>query len=564
MQQLMSNCPSRQEALNWIIVRALAFIEAFKRYLHTRGTLQQIEDLILFTIVYRIVRNIAIIVYGYGPIKAIIKAYKTIVRQVTSYMLKLPGVQGKVQQQVAEARAEVEQEFINKPSGVSFSHMPVKGLDDRTLNEKLDILANEKCSDWKGGRVSGAVYFGDDEVAKLQSDTYYKFCFANQLHPDVFPGVRQMEAEVVSMILDLFHAPETGCGTTTSGGTESLLLACLAAREKGAAEKGITEPEIIAPVSIHAAVLKASKYFGIKLRLVDLKDDFTVNVSQVRRLINSNTCLIMGSAPNFPYGTIDNIEELSKLAVRYGIPLHVDCCLGSFVIAYYARAFKEPLKPFDFSLPGVTSISCDPHKYGFTPKGSSVILYRSEAYRKYQYFITSEWTGGLYGSPTLAGSRPGALTAGTWATMLSIGNDGYTESCRLIVSAARKLRHAITNEIPALKIIGNPQLCVVAFQSSDLNVHTLNDMLTKRGWHLSALQKPAAVHLCVTRLSVPVIDTLIKDLKECTDELLASNEPIKSDTAQLYGVANSLTVNSVADDLIGVFLDTLYQDQRSS
>ncbi|VEU19960.1 DEKNAAC100525 [Brettanomyces naardenensis] len=543
----------------------LTFVRTnLQEYIDTRSIRDEIEDLICLIIAYRFLLNLLVLIYGYGPIRVLYDFYKTVTSQITHRLLSLPVLREKVQKQVADTRAIIENEFIKNPRGATYRSIPEHGLTDNQVKRKLDTLAKEKAANWQGGQVSGAVYFGDDKVAKLQADTYYKFCFANQLHPDAFPGVRQMEAEVVSMVLKLFNAPATGCGTTTSGGTESLLLACLAAREKAFSERGITEPEIIAPVSIHAAVFKASKYFKMKLRLVDLNDDFTVNVAQVKRLINRNTCFIMGSAPNFPYGTIDNIEALSDLAVRYDIPLHVDCCLGSFIVAYYSRAFGEELPSFDFSLPGVTSISCDTHKYGFTPKGSSVILYRHPNYRRYQYFVSTEWTGGLYGSPTLAGSRPGALTAGTWATMIAIGNDGYINSCREIVLAARRLKQAIHDEIPALEVIGDPLVSVVAFKSDKLNVHTLSDNMTKRGWHLSALQRPSAVHLCVTRLSVPVIEDLINDLKVEVDELLEKHEEVESTTAQLYGVANSLTVNSVADDIISAFLDVLYQDEKST
>lgn len=551
----------------WAIVYTINVLTFLRKnaeqYAHTRSKFDQIEDWICLYLLYEVVHELIVVFYGYGPIKPLVTAYKYVVRSVTRFLLKLPLVHRKVQAQIDETRVTIETQFVNKPEGVDFSEIPAKGLSARQLKSKLDILAGEEAATWQGGQYSGAVYYGNEAIAKLQADTYREFSFANQLHPDAFPSVRQMEAEVVSMVLKLFHAPDSGCGTTTSGGTESLLLACLAAREKAAAERGVSEPEIIAPVSIHAAVFKAAKYFKKKLRLVDLTDDFTVDIGQVKRLINCNTCLLMGSAPNFPYGTVDNIQALSDIAISHNLPLHVDCCLGSFVIAYYSKVFKEALAPFDFALPGVTSISCDTHKYGFTPKGSSVIMYRDPSYRKYQYFITSEWVGGLYGSPTLAGSRPGAITAGTWATMLSIGDDGYKKSCAEIIEASRKLRDAIENDIPELDVVGDPKLSVVAFKSDQINVHTLNDILSKRGWHLSALQKPPSVHLCVTRLSVPVIDKLITDLKECASELADRNEKIESDTAQLYGVANSLTVNSVADDIIGAFLDVLYQDKRT-
>lgn len=476
----------------------------------------------------------------------------------------VPSVKRKINKEIQDTRKSLETELLIKADDVSFSQIPSKGLSDVEVLQKLESLDHLKSVAWKQGKVSGAVYHGGEELINLQTKAYHKFAVSNQLHPDAFPGVRQMESEVVSMVLNLFNAPASGCGTTSSGGTESLLLACLAARERGRYEKGITEPEIIAPKSIHAAVFKASKYFNMKLNLVDLDDQFVVDINQVKRLINSNTVIILGSAPNFPYGTIDNIPELSKLAVKYDIPLHVDCCLGSFVIGFYEKCKNEKLPfDFDFKLPGVTSISCDTHKYGFAPKGSSVIMYRSPEYRKYQYYISSDWVGGLYGSPTLAGSRPGALTVGAWATMIYLGEDGYKKEIKEILDTTQILRRAI-EEISELELIGNPLLSVVAFKSSTINVHILGDIMSKKyGWHLSSLQKPAALHLAVTRLTNGSIIELIDDLKKAIKECIDSKNPIKSDTAQIYGVAGSVSTQSVVDEVVGCFLDVLYENDKT-
>lgn len=542
------------------------------RYYFTTSLLQKVEDFLLVYIInYYVVGPSIRCIYGYGLFRSLKFVYTYLVKEVSRIVFKLPMIKKKIDKEVKDTRHMIEDELIVKASGVSHEKLPGKGLAKTEVLEQLGSLDSLKSVAWKDGKVSGAVYHGGDELIQLQTEAYHKFAVANQLHPDAFPGVRQMESEVVSMVLNLFNAPSTGCGTTSSGGTESLLLACLAARERARVEKGITNPEIVAPVTIHAAVFKAAKYFNMKLNLADLDPQtYTVDMAHVRRLVNKNTAIILGSAPNFPYGTIDNIPELSKLGLRHDIPVHVDCCLGSFVIAFYEKALDKKLPfEFDFKLPGVTSISCDTHKYGFAPKGSSVIMYRSPEYRKYQYYITSEWVGGLYGSPTLAGSRPGALTVGAWATMVYLGVDGYTEGIRNILETAQILRYAVENEIPELDLIGDPLLSVVAFKSDVLNVHVLGDLLSKKfGWHLSSLQNPTALHLAVTRLTGPAIVQLVKDLKVCVKECaesLAKDGPaaLKSDTAQLYGVAESISTRGVVEDLVGCFLDVLYETDKS-
>ncbi len=385
------------------------------------------------------------------------------------------------------------------------------------------------------------------------------FCVANQLHPDVFPGVRKMESEIVSMVLKLYNAPDSACGTSTSGGTESLLLTCLAARTRGEKLKGIKSPEMIVPSTVHAAFNKAAYYFKIKAHYVPV-DLITgkVDLYTVKRLINNNTILLAGSAPNFPHGIIDDIQGLGKLAVKYDIPLHVDCCLGSFIVPFLNKAGYDDVPIFDFRVPGVTSISCDTHKYGFAPKGSSIIMYRDQKLRACQYFITTDWSGGLYGSPTLAGSRPGALMVGCWATLMSIGHDRYLKYCKEIVGAARYFKESIINEIPELQVIGDPLSSVVSFTSTSINVYHLSDAMTKKGWHLSALQTPPALHVAFTYLTVPVVDELISTLKSSVKSL-ANEGPVKSDTAALYGVAGSVSTAGVVDKLIEGFIDTMYK-----
>lgn len=501
----------------------------------------------------------------YGLFGSIRRIFREILTSSAQWLLSSRLLRSSVELEVKKATRSIEKELIkNDASLEDFETLPLHGLSEQRVLEELDKLEDViEHTEWKDGRVSGAVYHGGKELIHLQSEAFEKYCVANQLHPDVFPAVRKMEAEVVSMVLNMFHAPaETACGTTSSGGTESLLLACLSAKMYAYHHRGITKPEMIVPTTAHAGFDKASFYFGIKIHHVELDPiTYQVNLKKVRNFINKNTVLLVGSAPNFPHGIVDDIEGLGKLAVCYNIPLHVDCCLGSFIVAFMDKAGLHDLPPFDFRVPGVTSISCDTHKYGFAPKGSSVIMYRNTELRKYQYYVTTNWTGGLYGSPTLAGSRPGALVVGCWATMINIGEIGYIESCRSITKAAAKLKTTIRQEIPDLRILGDPKCSVVSFTSDTINVYELSDKLAKRGWHLSALQHPPALHLAVTKLSVDTIDDLIVMLKEITKELRDDPDAKASSdgTSALYGVAGSVKTTGVADKLIVGFLDTLYK-----
>lgn len=289
-------------------------------------------------------------------------------------------------------------------------------------------------------------------------------------------------------------------------------------------------------------------------------------------LVNPNTILLVGSAPNFPHGIIDDISALSKLALRKKIPLHVDCCLGSFLVPCLEKAGFET-EPFDFRCKGVTSISCDTHKYGFAPKGNSTLLYRDAKLRAYQYYVSPDWTGGVYASPSIAGSRPGALIAGCWASMMNQGQNGYIDTCHKIVTAAKKFE-AIIREDPAfapdLQIVGRPLVSVVAFTSNTIDVYDVADHMSEKGWHLNALQSPPAIHVAFTLPSAAVVDNLISDLKDVVEGIReAERQRVaegkgkkgakKGDTAALYGVAGSLPDKRIVRELAKGFLDTLYK-----
>lgn len=364
----------------------------------------------------------------------------------------------------------------------------------------------------------------------------------------------------------MFNAPSGAGGITTSGGTESILMACLSARTKAYVERGVSEPEMIVPVTVHAAFDKAGHYFGITVHHVAV-DPVTlkVDLKAVSRLVNFNTILIVGSAPNFPHGIIDDIASLSKVALRRRIPLHVDACLGSFLVPFLDKA-GFPTTPFDFRIKGVTSISCDTHKYGFAPKGNSVLLFRTKKLRTYGYFITATWPGGLYASPSLAGSRAGSLIAGTWVSLMTIGESGYTASCRDIVGAAKTIEAGIREKLqPDLYVLGEPMVSVVAFSSKTINIYEVADEMNTLGWHLNALQSPPAIHIACTKPTVAATGQFLEDLEKAVKEVKlrgeksGGNKVAIGDTAALYGVAGSLPNKSVINTVASGFIDTLYK-----
>ena len=329
----------------------------------------------------------------------------------------------------------------------------------------------------------------------------------------------------------------------------------------------------ILPITAHTAFRKAGDYFGIKIHMVECPAPaYQVDVKRVARLINANTVLLVGSAPNFPHGIIDDISALSRLAVRKKLPLHVDCCLGSFMIALLDKAGFDTV-PFDFRLRGVTSISCDTHKYGFAPKGNSTVLYRTAELRGYQYYVSPDWPGGVYASPGMAGSRPGALIAGCWASLMAVGEAGYVDACVKIVGTAKRITEAIEAS-PALRgelqIVGKPMVSVVAFTAATIDIYDIADAMSAKGWHLNALQNPPAIHIAVTMPTTKVWSRLLTDLEAVVDDE-REKERVRQvqgqgakgkamgNSAALYGVAGSLPNKSVVVDIATGFLDLLYK-----
>lgn len=471
----------------------------------------------------------------------------------------LPGVREKIESEYASMMSGLEASVKPYRERLPvFTRIPQQGRSHADILSDMEAMRREEEAQWKQGFVSGAVYHGEQEHIAFLNQVYALNSQSNPLHADVWPSAAKFEAEIVAMTADMLGGAGQGvCGTVTSGGTESILLAMKTYRDRARAEKGITHPEMILPVSAHAAFDKACQYFGIKAVHIPLDGEFRADVSAACKAISRNTVVIVGSAPSFPHGAIDPIAELSELAREHGIGFHTDACLGGFVLPW-AEKLGYPVPPFDFRLPGVTSMSADTHKYGYAAKGTSVVLYRSRAWLHYQYYTASDWPGGLYFSPTFAGSRPGALSAACWAALTSIGVQGYLSATRKILETAALIKQGI-REIPELRLFGDP-LFVIAFTSDSLDIYKVLEAMSRRKWSLNGLHKPACVHLCVTlRHTQPgVAERFLADLRESVAYVKAHPEE-KGSLAPVYGMAASIPMRGLVSDMLKQYLDLIFK-----
>ncbi|KAJ6934131.1 sphingosine-1-phosphate lyase-like isoform X1 [Populus alba x Populus x berolinensis] len=505
--------------------------------------------LTLFTA--RILQSLCLLVHDNGLKPTILGFLITSIKMV-------PGVKGYIDAEKQKVVEKLQSGSKSKRDGWR-SELPREGLGGAVIEK----LKQEKSNDavWQG-KCSGTVYIGGSESEghfSLINEACSMFAHTNPLHLDVFQTVAQCEAEVVAMTAALLGSKNKSsggeiCGNMTSGGTESILLAVKSSRDYMKAKKGIKRPEMIIPESAHSAYDKAAQYFNIKLRRVPVNKNFQADVKAIRQQINKNTVLIVGSAPGFPHGIIDPIEELGELAYSYGICFHVDLCLGGFVLPF-AHKLGYPIPPFDFSVKGVTSISADVHKYGLAPKGTSVVLYRNHDIRKHQFVAVTEWSGGLYVSPTIAGSRPGGLIAGAWAALMALGLEGYLENTKAIMEVSKRIQKGI-KEIPELFIIGRPDMTIVAFGSNDLDIFEVNDIMSSKGWHLNALQRPNSIHICITLQHAPVFEDFLRDLKESVQTVKENPGPINGGLAPIYGAAGKIPDRGMVQELLVNYMDS--------
>jgi sphinganine-1-phosphate aldolase len=399
--------------------------------------------------------------------------------------------------------------------------LPSQGLPRAEI---VDTLAGFRENDvrWQEGKTFGMVYDGGPELHAVVEAVAQMFLHDNALNTQAFPSLSRIQSDVVRITADLLHGDEDVSGFMTSGGTESILCAVKAARERGREERGITEPEMVVPASAHAAFHKAAHYFGVRVHKVPVRDDWRADVDAMAALVGPNTVLVVGSAPQYPQGVVDPIPELAALAAEAGASFHTDACMGGFFLPFMEELGHD-VPPWDFRVDGVTTISADLHKLGYAPKGASVVLHRTKALRRYQTFVFDDWLGGFYASSGMQGTRSALPMATAWATLHSLGMEGYLRLTKLTVDTRARMVEGI-RAIDGLAVLGEPEAQLVAMATAPgfedaLDVFAVADALGARGWHHDRQKPPDSLHSTVSAGNAPVIEPYLTDLAECVTEV---------------------------------------------
>jgi glutamate/tyrosine decarboxylase-like PLP-dependent enzyme len=436
-------------------------------------------------------------------------------------------------------------------------HIPASGLSREDVIRQLKI-AKENDVDWANGRSWSLVYYGGEEHTGIVRDAYDLYFSENAAGPAMFPSLRRLESEVISMMLGLLGSRGEEAGSMTSGGTESILLAMKAYRDQARERKPeVTMPEILVPESAHPAFLKAAHFLDLQVVPVPLDADYKADIEALRQLITPDTTCLVASAPTLSQGVVDPIASMGEIALEYGIGLHVDACLGGFLLPFMDQlGYNVPA--FDFRVPGVTSISMDLHKNGYAAKGASAVLYRETELRRHQYFVSTDWQGGAYASPTMMGTRAGGAVAAAWASMMALGWNGYLDLARRAMDTVNALIKGIS-ALPGLSIVCHPDTNVFAFCADDIDVFRLGARLDSKGWRLDRQNHPRSLRMIATPNHMDIVPAFLKDLQEVLE--VESNRP--SDTtgkhcAFLYG--NSVDCDSDDDlkEMARLQLDDLY------
>ena len=409
--------------------------------------------------------------------------------------------------------------------------IPEKGMPKEEILATLQAFKSRDM-DWKSGRVWCYVYNPGEDPAEVTREAYLSFLTENGLDPTVFPSMLKLETDVVRAIITMLRGDANAVGHLTTGGTESIMLAVKTARDKARAERPhIKEPEMVLPKTAHAAFHKAAHYLSVKPVVVDIDPKtFKVRTEDMRTAITENTILLVASSPSYSQGVIDPITKIGAIAQEKNLPFHVDACVGGLHLSFM-RKLGYAIPDFDFTVPGVTSISTDLHKYGYAAKGCSVVMYRSKDYRKFQIFACTDTTAYTLINPTMLSTKSGGPMAGAWAILNFLGEEGYKRIIQTVQDATKKLIEGI-NAIPGLRVLGQPAMCMFSFASDEINVYQLADEMNKRGWYLqgqfSTPLTPRSLHISVNYGTSHNVDALLKDLRECT-EIVRKSTPIDSD-----------------------------------
>jgi glutamate/tyrosine decarboxylase-like PLP-dependent enzyme len=436
--------------------------------------------------------------------------------------------------------------------------LPESGMAQDALFAALtDMKKNDM--QYQDGRTFSLIYNAGQDVIEIGRRAFAMYLVENGLSPFSFPSLKTMETEVISMVASLLNGGDGAVGNMTTGGTESILMAVKAARDRAHKKHPqITQPELIKAATTHPAFNKAAHYLGLKVVTAPVDKDFRMDADAVRDAITDNTIFICASAFTYPHGVVDPIEDISALAAERGIWFHTDACLGGFILPFVEQlGYDVPV--FDFRAPGVTSMSCDLHKYGYCPKGASSVLYRNAADRLHQYYAFADFPGGVYGTPTMCGGRTGGPYAGAWAVMHYLGHDGYLRLAKQAMDTARKLQDGV-RAIPGLDVLGAPHGTVFAMVGdNNHNIYAVSDFMTESGWFLEKQQMPASLHVTTSPYHAEVADQFLADLALAAKKAEGMDGSKLSQEAAMYGMMATMPDRALARDLALQFLNDLYK-----
>ena len=388
--------------------------------------------------------------------------------------------------------------------------MPVSGIPWDALQEQLIELKSNDV-DWARGKAAVFVHYAGEKALSVAKQAYALYFSENGLGKRAFPSLERLERDVIDMGLDLLNGPPSSTGFMTTGGTESIFMAVKAARDRFLTVRHPSRtPEIILAQSAHPAFDKAAHFLRLKTIRTPLSEEFCADPSEFQKHINENTAMIVGSAPAYPHGVIDPIESLAGLAQEHAIWMHVDACVGGY-FAPFVRMLGVDLPEFDFNVPGVSSISADLHKYGYTAKGASTLFFVDASLAKYADYHFEDWPRGVYHTQTLVGTRPGGAIAAAWAVMNYLGIDGYKEVARRITDCREYLQDELRNR--GFSVWGDPKLSILAWGHEDRNKITLiGDSLSKSGWLVGYLTAPPGIHLMLNATHPDSVHDYLRDI----------------------------------------------------
>jgi len=400
--------------------------------------------------------------------------------------------------------------------------LPPKGIPAPQVFDELESLRADDV-DWRNGKVFSLAYYAGPQAIAVAEDAYRRFSGENALSTDAFPSLRIMQQDVLSMVGPWLGAHKDSAGFMTSGGTESILMVVKAARDQFAQTRGVATPNIVLPTSAHAAFEKACHYFGVESRRSAVGQDWRADIAAMERLIDDNTVMLVASAPQYPQGVVDDVTGIAALASSRGINCHVDACMGGVTLAYLVK-LGLPIPAWNLSVSGVTSISVDLHKYGYTSKGASVVMYSSKSLRAHQGFFTDNWLGGMYASSGMLGTKSGGSIASAWAVLRHLGDDGYTALVRQTRNATEQLANHIVAH-PHLVLRAYPDSTLICFGATDpsvLNVFAVADELRIRGWYVDRQTPPDSLHCTVNAIHHDKIDAFVVDLDASIELVLST------------------------------------------